>query len=173
MALLTESLLKFSALNIQCSPLAKGTLDKLPVCVKGDSPRFIAALGQRNRYSGQVAGMLRCQRASSAAAGGTEKAEDALARQLMEEMRRACADKDEMAHTPALWRITSLLIQVDGVCRPLLNSVAWSHLELFTAGAVASAVECWQWLISARPDLEFPFLQVRCFSPLCFPIGFH
>ena len=151
MALLTESLLKFSSLNVQCSPLAKGTLDKLPVCVKGDSPRFISALGQRNLYSGQVAGMLLCH-------AGPDR-EDKLARQLMEEMRTACARKDEAAHSAALWRITSLLIQVEGVCRPLLNSIAWSHVELFTAGAMASVVESWQWLVSARPDLEFPFLQ--------------
>jgi phosphatidylinositol 4-kinase len=32
-------------------------------------------------------------------------------------------------------------------------------LELFTSGAVSAAVECWQWIISARPDLEFCFLQ--------------
>ena len=46
-----------------------------------------------------------------------------------------------------------------GTFRPLLNAVAWSHVELFTAQVVQSAVECWQWLISARPDLEFCFLQ--------------
>jgi len=109
MALLTESLLNFSSLNVQCSPLAKGTLDKLPVCVKGDSPRFISSLGRRNLFSGQVAGMLRCYRRRS---GGTEKAEDLLAKQLMEELRKACSDKDEVAHSPCLWRITSLLIHV-------------------------------------------------------------
>jgi len=43
--------------------------------------------------------------------------------------------------------------------RPLLSAVAWSHVELFTTQVVQSAVECWQWLISARPDLEFCFLQ--------------
>lgn len=48
---------------------------------------------------------------------------------------------------------------MEGVCRPLLHSIAWSHLELFTSGAVSAAVECWQWIVSARPDLEFCFLQ--------------
>lgn len=45
------------------------------------------------------------------------------------------------------------------VHRPLLESVAFSHVQLFTAEAVATAVECWQWLLAARPDLEFCFLQ--------------
>ena len=77
----------------------------------------------------------------------------------MEELRRACSAKDEAAHCTVLWQITSLVITISGVYRPLLNSVAWSHVELFTASAVQSAIECWQWLISARPDLEFVFLQ--------------
>ena len=153
MALLTESLHKFASLNCQCSPLAKQTLDKLPSCVKCDSPRFIAVLGNRNRYSGQVAGMLSCL------AGSGKEAEEKLSAQLIENMHRSCADKDEKAHGRALWCIASLLIRIDGVCRPLLHSIAWSHLELFTTGAVTAAVECWQWIISARPDLEFCFLQ--------------
>lgn len=31
---------------------------------------------------------------------------------------------------------------------------AWSQVELFTNDAMMAAVECWQWLITARPDLE-------------------
>lgn len=35
-------------------------------------------------------------------------------------------------------------------------------MELFTADVMMSAVECWQWLITARPDLELRFLQEMC-----------
>lgn len=155
MALLTESMHRFASLNCQCSPLAKQTLEKLPPCVKCDSPRFIAVLANRNRYSGQVAGMIDCMSAQ----GSTKKIEEKLSQQLIDDMRRSCDAKDEVAHCRALWCIASLLIRIDGVCRPLLHAVAWSHLELFTAVAVNAAVECWQWIISARPDLEFCFLQ--------------
>lgn len=37
--------------------------------------------------------------------------------------------------------------------------MAWSQVELFTEAAMTTAVECWQWLVTARPDLELQFLQ--------------
>lgn len=156
LALLTEALLKFASLNGQCSPLAKTVLDKLPACVKCDSPRFIAVLGNRNVYSGEVAGMKRCL-----LIGSTESSAKQLAKQLLQEMRTACAASDESAHGPALWRIAALLISLPpGVdARPLIQSLAWSHVELFTFGAVSAAVDCWQWLISARPDVEPCLMQ--------------
>lgn len=157
MALMTESLQKFASLNCQCSPLAKTTLDKLPSCVKCDSPRFIAVLSNRNRYAGQVAGMMTCLSGTNQLS--VKQVEEQLSRQLMAEMRKACADQDETAHRRSLWCIAALLIRVEGVCRPLLHAIAWSHLEWFTSSSVSAAVECWQWIISARPDLEFCFLQ--------------
>lgn len=30
---------------------------------------------------------------------------------------------------------------------------------LFTTKAMRTAVECWQWLTTSRPDLELQFLQ--------------
>jgi hypothetical protein len=36
---------------------------------------------------------------------------------------------------------------------------AWSQVEIFTEDAVSTAVECWQWLTTARPDLELRLLQ--------------
>lgn len=43
--------------------------------------------------------------------------------------------------------------------RKLLHTVAWSHVELFTETAMKTAIDCWQWLVTARPDLELQFLQ--------------
>ena len=125
LALLTESLLKFASLNGQCSPLAKMTLEKLPACVKCDSPRFISVLGNRNIYSGEVEGMKRCL-----LAGSTEYSAKQLAKLLLQDMRTACAVKDESAHGPALWRIAALLISLpQGVdSRALIQSLAWAHV---------------------------------------------
>lgn len=46
-----------------------------------------------------------------------------------------------------------------GFCRKLIHAVAWAPVELFTEEAIKTAVECWQWLVTARPDLELRFLQ--------------
>lgn len=99
--LITESLHTFASINCQCSPLAKQTLDKLPSCVKCDSPRFIAVLGKRNRYSGQVAGMFSCL--ESDCKRTTKEMEERLSKQLMDDMRNSCITKDEMGHCRALW----------------------------------------------------------------------
>ena len=46
-----------------------------------------------------------------------------------------------------------------GYCRKLVHAVAWAPVELFTEESMKTAVECWQWLVSVRPDLELQFLQ--------------
>lgn len=105
--LITESLHTFASLNCQCSPLAKQTLDKLPSCVKCDSPRFIAVLGKRNRYSGQVAGMFSCLQSDTAVT--KDKVQEKLSAQLIKDMRQSCLAKDEKAHCRALWYVVNSL----------------------------------------------------------------
>lgn len=36
---------------------------------------------------------------------------------------------------------------------------ASSQVELFTESAMETAVECWQWVLTARQDLELSFIQ--------------
>lgn len=38
-------------------------------------------------------------------------------------------------------------------------SPASSQVELFTVSAMETAVECWQWVLTARQDLEMCFIQ--------------
>ena len=40
-----------------------------------------------------------------------------------------------------------------------MHTVAWSQVKLFTDTAMSTAVECWQWIFTARPDLKLCFLQ--------------
>lgn len=41
----------------------------------------------------------------------------------------------------------------------MLHTVASSQIELFTPAAMTTAVECWQWILTVRPDLKLRFLQ--------------
>lgn len=50
----------------------------------------------------------------------------------------------------------SLLNKANIFCLRLLAS---SQVELFTTSAVETAVECWQWVLTARQDLELCFIQ--------------
>ncbi|KOB66496.1 putative Phosphatidylinositol 4-kinase alpha, partial [Operophtera brumata] len=119
--------------------LPRAALDKRPLCVTHDSAALLAIVCQRSRYAGEIA------------------------------LREACTSGSETAHRAALWRATALLVHArhhaqhaqhtSPVARTLLHSVAWSQVEIFTEDAVTTAVECWQWLTTARPDLELRLLQ--------------
>lgn len=126
------------------------TLSKRPSCVNSDTPRFVSVLCLRSQYAGQISGML-------SVLGEQEKA--ALADTLVNEVWSACAEKSDAKHRGALWRATAYLIICADVDRRLLHAVASSQLELFTESAMETAVECWQWVLTARQDLELCFIQ--------------
>uniref|UniRef100_A0A8D8UEF4 1-phosphatidylinositol 4-kinase n=1 Tax=Cacopsylla melanoneura TaxID=428564 RepID=A0A8D8UEF4_9HEMI len=147
LALATESVLQAKGLNLQSAPLSTSTLERRPHCVKSDASRFVSTLSVRSRFSGQVAGML---------AG---EGESAVLERVLEAVWSACRGQDNTAHYQALWTATALLISMKGCPRQLLAAVSWSQVELFTEEAMRTAVDCWQWIATARPELELTLLQ--------------
>ncbi|XP_059048933.1 phosphatidylinositol 4-kinase alpha [Achroia grisella] len=102
------------------------------------------------------------------AEGGGEAAIWRVGARLHTALKDACSGGSETSHRAALWRATALLVHARHqpaqanaapIARGLLHSVAWSQVEIFTEDAVTTAVECWQWLTTARPDLELRLLQ--------------
>ena len=51
---------------------------------------------------------------------------------------------------------------VSGLDRELLHLVAWSPAVMFTEPAMRTGIQCWEWVLSARPDLEISFLREMC-----------
>ncbi|CAH0382113.1 unnamed protein product [Bemisia tabaci] len=147
LALATESVLQFEGLNLQSMALSTDTLSRRPTCVKTDSSRFISSLHMRSHFAGQIAGIL---------AGS--KLDDVID-SIVNNVWTACKDNSSSAYRKALWSATALLINTPKPPRKLLNVVAWSQVEFFTEPSVTSAVECWQWLITARQDIDLQFLQ--------------
>ncbi|XP_063216675.1 phosphatidylinositol 4-kinase alpha isoform X2 [Bacillus rossius redtenbacheri] len=158
LALAVESVLQYAGLNARAAPLSTSTLDKRPRCVKSDSSRFVSTLNLRGRHAGEVAGML-AGIAAEDGSGEAGRARSVLLARLVDDVWSACAQRSNAAHRGALWRATAMLISTAGVHRNLLHAVAWSQVELFTEVAMTTAIECWQWLVTARPDLELPLLQ--------------
>ncbi|XP_067015107.2 phosphatidylinositol 4-kinase alpha [Anabrus simplex] len=154
LALATESVLHYTGLNLQSAPLSTSMLDKRPNCVKSDSFRFVSSLSLRSRYSGEVAGMF-----IEAKSLGLKEDRQSYITKVVQAVWTACKEQDSLAHRGALWRATAMLISTPGVYRQLLHVVAWSQVELFTEITMTTAIECWQWLATARPDLELRFLQ--------------
>nr|CAD7260807.1 unnamed protein product [Timema shepardi] len=133
------------------APSESSMLNKRPRCVKSDSSRFVSSLSLRSRYAGEIGGLL----VDVTGDDGRLK----LIQHLIHSVWQACKQRSNAAHRGALWRATAMLISTPGIQRNLLHVVAWSQVELFTEVAMTTAVECWQWLVTARPDLELRFLQ--------------
>ncbi|BFG00115.1 phosphatidylinositol 4-kinase alpha [Drosophila madeirensis] len=129
---------------------ALGTLSKRPSCVNSDTPRFVSVLCLRSKYAGEISGLLSVL---------SEQDKAGLAERLVSDVWEACRDKSDARHRGALWRATAYLIICAEVDRKLLHAVASSQLELFTESVMETAVECWQWVLTARQDLELCFIQ--------------
>ncbi|XP_037092304.1 LOW QUALITY PROTEIN: phosphatidylinositol 4-kinase alpha-like [Pollicipes pollicipes] len=146
LALALESGLQFAGLCPQAAPLAAATLAKLPDCVKNNSSELVAAVALRCSYAGEVRGLQ--------AAGS--------ARQLAAQLRDSWQRRDDAQHARALLRVTALLIDTPGLDRELLHLVAWSPAFVFTESSMRAGIQCWEWVLSARVDLEISFLREMC-----------
>lgn len=150
LALATESVLHNKGLHLQSVSLSLNTLEKRPRCVKPDSSIFVSTLSLRSRFSGLVSGMI---------SEDQEKFNTTIDSVIGAIARSAKKDVNPMEHHDAFWTATAMLISYSGFSRKLIHAVAWAPIELFTEDVMKTAVECWQWLVSARPDLELQFLQ--------------
>ena len=63
-----------------------------------------------------------------------------------------CSGKDEVSKP--LYDIIPFSPQ--GLDRSLLYSISQLPVRVFTEVAIATAVDCWNWLLTKRPDLEYP-----------------
>ncbi|XP_050501433.1 phosphatidylinositol 4-kinase alpha isoform X1 [Diabrotica virgifera virgifera] len=142
-----ESLMQWSPPNIYNAHLSMSMLDKRPKCVKSDSSKLMSTSAMRSKYIGEVIGME------------LGKDKNTLVNEILNRVWTSCKERSDQLHRDALWQATALLISTNELNRSLLHCIAWSQVELFTVEAMRTAVECWQWLITARPELEIRFLQ--------------
>ncbi|CAH1390658.1 unnamed protein product [Nezara viridula] len=141
----TETIFSNKRVNIQ-SAVLNSTLEKRGGAQS--APLFVCSVSKRAKFTGQVSGMLY-----------GPVSIDAIADKLIADIWTACRSKDNIAHHDTLWRATALLTSILGTPRKLLHVVAWSQVELFTAEAMSTAVQCWQWLITSRPSIELLWLE--------------
>ncbi|CAG0914490.1 unnamed protein product [Notodromas monacha] len=146
-ALATESIMHYAGLNSASEPLAASALEKRPGCVKNNTSLFMTSMSLRTRYVGEVRGML----LSISKTGGSE---DFLIHRLMEDLKASASAKDDTKHQDALWRATSMFISSESMSCSLCSLV-----EYFNESSMECAVACWQWVLSARPDLEMILIQ--------------
>ena len=166
--LATECIQSFSSVNDpqMLSPTGVRPLRR-PFCAVSDSSRIQLSMSNRQAYTSKVSGML-------SLCASTKGQRQGLFDSFVEEMEiKAATAKSALTkgnksldqkyikgfHEP-IWKITaSLIIMKPSMDEKLLFHLARAPLQLFRGEAMTTIIECWNWLLTARPDVEMVFLR--------------
>lgn len=135
------------------------TREKAPV----DVSIYLTALSQRANYLGQVQGMLHMLQISH---GDEETAHEHLAEHLDNKFQLIVTNKDEKPLEVAeqelkeVIMLSAAFLVISNKPTPkLLYNIVWIPEQNFTEEVMQLCIQCWNWVLVAREDIQIHFLQ--------------
>ncbi|QQP57676.1 Uncharacterized protein FKW44_002744 [Caligus rogercresseyi] len=138
-----------------------GNLRSTPInsTAKIDASLFLSAMTKRLSNTSSVSALLSSngQRGPVIESFFQELRESAL---LAATASSDSVERGKKGFHNAMWKMTASLILIKpAIDDGLLFEITRAPLKLFEEESMKTIVECWNWLLSARPDMEMPFLQ--------------
>ncbi|XP_062522021.1 phosphatidylinositol 4-kinase alpha-like [Corticium candelabrum] len=152
--LATECAVKYSGLNHLAQAQKASVLEKIPDCLKRDTSQLTSKLALRTRCLGEIAGMKSL--ISSTCGISLKSLRHRLSSQLVD---AAAAGGEEFI--TSMFRATALIVssELDASDPELLRAVCFMPMKLFTEQAMLSAIACWEWIVSVKPEFELQLLS--------------
>ncbi|CAD6198558.1 unnamed protein product [Caenorhabditis auriculariae] len=118
------------------------------------SSSYLAGLHKRSLYLGQVKGMLAARLSDNEL-----EAERMLIDRLEASFLRACKSGYDEEMEQAVLLLTALFVSLNHLNDRILTLLVRTPLCNFTESTMELCVMSWNWLLSARPDVQNVFLQ--------------